>query len=273
MDAKLQPGQFYGETQKDRRVNGFILTETVYSSNLKTPKHSHQNPYFCAVLQGGYEENLGLHIRTCNPHTVIFHPTGEAHTDRFFSSGGRLLNVELKPRWLERARGHALILDGPANLSRGISAHLTSRLYCEFHTGDTASNLSMEGLVLELLAEASRRAPKDGECRIPAWLFRVDELLHEKLAESLSLASIAREAGVHPVHLARTFRRHHRCTVGEYLRRLRIEAAGRRLAISEEPLVEIALSLGFSDQSHFSRLFKQHTGLTPTRYKKIFQKR
>jgi len=73
---------------------------------------------------------------------------------------------------------------------------------------------------------------------------------------------------VHVVHLARVFRRFHGCTVGEYLRRLRIERAIEELRSTNKPLADIAGNSGFSDQSHFCRAFKLTVGMTPGQYRK-----
>ena len=133
---------------------------------------------------------------------------------------------------------------------------------------DSLSPLAMEGLALELMAEASREANGAPETTAPRWLLQVREQLHAQFAESLSLEEIARPAGVHPMHLIRTFRRHYGCTIGEYLRQLRVDFAARRLTASETPLAEIALEAGFSDQSQFTRTFKQITGLTPAQFRR-----
>src|SRR5260221_476491 len=82
-----------------------------------------------------------------------------------------------------------------------------------------------------------------------------------------------RHVGVHPVPLARTFRRVHRMTFAGYVRQVRIEFARRELAVSGAPLGDIAVAAGFCDQSHFSRLFKRYTGQTPAEYRLTFQPR
>jgi AraC family transcriptional regulator len=76
---------------------------------------------------------------------------------------------------------------------------------------------------------------------------------------------------VHPVYLACAFRRHYRSTVGEYVRRLRVEFACRELSATRAPLAQVALAAGFADQSQFSRTFKRVVGLTPTEYRKMFR--
>jgi len=74
-----------------------------------------------------------------------------------------------------------------------------------------------------------------------------------------------------PPSLARAFRRRYGCTVGEYVRRLRIEFACRELAGSEKPLASIAQNAGFFDQSHFSKTFKLLTGQSPAAYRKLLR--
>ncbi len=87
----------------------------------------------------------------------------------------------------------------------------------------------------------------------------------------LTLAAIASVVGMHPVYLAREFRKHFRCTVGQYQRRLRIESACLEISRSDTPLAEVAAAVGFYDQSHFSRTFKRITGLTPAEYRAVFR--
>jgi AraC family transcriptional regulator len=84
----------------------------------------------------------------------------------------------------------------------------------------------------------------------------------------VGLAEIAAEVGVHPVHLASTFRRYFHHTMGDYQRQLRVEFACRQLASGCASLGEIALAAGFADQSHFVRVFKRHLGITPGAYRK-----
>ena len=83
-----------------------------------------------------------------------------------------------------------------------------------------------------------------------------------------SLAELAAGVGVHPVTLARAFRRTFGCTIGEYLRRLRIERAAEQLATGTQPLAEIALAAGFADQSHFSNVFRRRVGMSPSAYRR-----
>lgn len=88
----------------------------------------------------------------------------------------------------------------------------------------------------------------------------------EAPGEELPLRRMARLAGFSPWHLVRCFKEATGMTPHAYLLASRL-SLGRRLLISGLPIAEAALQAGFSDQSHFSRLFKQHHGLTP----RVFQ--
>src|SRR5213078_427883 len=78
------------------------------------------------------------------------------------------------------------------------------------------------------------------ESHPPRWLEDVREYVHANFARRITLAAIGKAANAHPVHVAQTFRRHHQCTIGEYLRRLRIEFACRELASAQTPLAQVA---------------------------------
>ncbi len=120
---------------------------------------------------------------------------------------------------------------------------------------------------IEMLGETVRRCSTNGTHNPPRWLQQARDLLHGRFSENLTLAEVASAVGVHPVHLAQVFHKNYRCTVGDYMRRLRIEYACHELATSGKPIVDIALAAGFCDQSHFTRTFKRSTGVAPSQYR------
>jgi AraC family transcriptional regulator len=136
----------------------------------------------------------------------------------------------------------------------------------ELHAPDDVTPIALHGLLLELVAGLARSSERtrSGE---PSWLARVDELLEAGFDTPLSLVAIAAHAGVHPVHLARAYRRHRRRTIGDRIRELRLEQACRLLATTRDSVADIAYRCGFSDQSHLARLMRARLGRTPTRYR------
>ncbi len=133
----------------------------------------------------------------------------------------------------------------------------------------TSHPLAIEGVLLEILAESARAIGEGAGSNAPSWLRRVREAVEDSYLLAPSLAELASIAGVHPVHLSREFRKHYQSTIGEYIRKRRIEHASHLLANTETPLSEVALTCGFSDQSHFCAMFKTHTGLTPAKFRDL----
>jgi AraC family transcriptional regulator len=273
VEPRLLSGNFYGRILRKQSVAGLTVTETHYPPRLRLPPHRHEKAYFCLVLQGSYTENNGARSQACEPATLLFHPPQTAHADQLHRAPVRCCNVEMDDCWLARIRGYAELPACSVAFRGGAASQLALRLYHEVRAPDALSALTVEGLGLELLAEAFRRQPGTQPGLVPPWLARARALLHDRFRDRFSLSAIAKDVGVHPVHLAREFRRTFRCTVGEYLRRLRIEHARRRLATADAPLAEVAAEAGFFDQSHFTRTFKRQTGMTPAQARAVFRPR
>lgn len=273
MRINLSSGYFYGNVLERVLATDLTLTETSYAPALKLPAHNHESAYFCFVLEGGFSETYGKHSsRSCRKSTLVFHPAGETHSDRFYTDT-RCFNIQMNSQWFERALGHSRIINSPADFYDERLSNLATRLYREFREFDDFSALAIEGLMFEMMAEASRHSAGKFAPRPPRWLRQAREILDERFDESLTLSALSESVGIHPVHLAREFRRFYRCTVGEYVRKLRIDYACRRLLNSDASLAEVALAAGFFDQSHFARNFKSRIGMTPHEYRKVWKSR
>jgi AraC family transcriptional regulator len=249
------------------------MTESVYSPSFTIPRHSHEVPYFGLVLQGTYRETYEARTRECGPSTLLFHPAGELHAERHDDVVVRIFSIELPPAWRDLLPEHAAALHTPSCFRSGPLVRLALKLYAESQKDDSVAPLAIEGLMLELLAETCRKEAIPAESRTPRWLRQVRDLLNEHYSANLSLESIARSVNVHPAHLCRAFRRHFRCTPGDYVRQLRVERARQYLAESDTPLAEIAFLVGYSDQSHFTTAFKRLTGFTPSQFRKMSRER
>lgn len=247
---------------------GFTLTEGVHAGGSRLPWHYHDGPTLCFVLRGVFTETSGGERLMCTPDTLKVMPAGERHCDDFDRGDTRGLLVETDPERARFIRSHAPILDERVSFHGGLPAALARRVYHEFRQADDAAPLAIEGLLLELLAAVSRRQAEAVPTGAAPWLRETRDRLHADLAVRPSLAQLAAAAGVHPVTLARAFRRSFGCTVGEYLRRLRIERAADQLAGGDQPLAEIALAAGFADQSHFSNVFRRRVGMSPSVYRR-----
>jgi AraC family transcriptional regulator len=258
---------------KKSELNGFSLTEAVYPPKLRQSRHTHEIAHISFVLYGSYTERHPKQTASCKTSTLVFHPFGLTHALDFDNAETRIFTVEIKPRWLDYICDPPGILNRSAYFYGGLPVCLATRLFRESQRGGPISALAMEGLVLEMIAEATNASSARGERKNSRWLNRARDLIHAEFAQNLTIENIAKIAGVHPAHLARAFRQQTGYTIGEYVRRIRIEVTAHQLVSTNASLGEIAAAAGFSDQSHFSRTFKSYLGITPGEYRKARRSR
>lgn len=248
-------------------VGGLYLTETVHPPGYQIPLHAHHLQSLYLVLSGSVTEKLGRKSQAREAGDLVYTPSGELHSDRFHGRGGHCIMMELQPILAARVADYGRLPVRPMSF-HGQSAWLARRLYCEFKTSDSLSPLVLEGIGLELLAQICHEHSGPQKQYSMSKIDRVQELVDQRFAQTISLAEVAREVELHPVYLARLFRRRHHCSVGEYLRRRRIEFACLHLANSRKPLAEIACEAGFCDQAHLTRTFRTQLGCTPAEYRR-----
>jgi AraC family transcriptional regulator len=247
-------------------MGGFSLKEFSQPPFRRLPRHEHRDASICFVASGSYTERVGSTAWEVAPKAMVFKPASEYHEDQFGKLGGTCLLIEVSPERLRTIAPFSRVLEKPSLARNQRLSALGREIYREFTDPDACSPLAVEGLVLETIAEAARAKATDPS-RKAVWLRQALELIHDRFCESLTLSTVAGEIGMHPSHLARTFRRHYRSSIGAYVRRLRVDRAFRDLAETALSLSEIGLRLGFFDQSHFTRVFKQQTGLTPAQFR------
>jgi len=269
MELNLQKSVSGSRLLSQQEISGLRLVEEIYAAKTRVPNHSHELAVFCIGLNGACRELFAGRVRHYEALTVQFLPSYQSHTLDFPFIDTRAFSVEVSRPLLERAREYSLTLEHSIHCHGGVLAGLMMKLYREFRQKDDASPLAIEGLALEMLAAVSRDSCKSNEKHPPQWLERAVEMLRERFAEHLTITEVATTVGVHPVHLAREFRRFQRCTIGEYVRELRVQRACRELQTSKEPLAAIATATGFADQSHFCRTFKRLIGMTPAEYRSV----
>jgi len=111
--------------------------------------------------------------------------------------------------------------------------------------------------------------------KAPAWASSLKEMIQDQLDThmSLSLQQASEELEINPAYLSREFSKYFdNLSFGDYMRKMRIQKAIELMDATDYSLTEIAYLTGFSDQSHFNRIFKKQTGENPSTYKKNSQK-
>jgi AraC family transcriptional regulator len=241
------------------------LTSTAYPSRLRLTPHAHTAAFLLFVRDGGFLEQHGHRSERCDRFTCIFRPAYDEHANAFDDGGAVLTAIDVSPAWIARMR-EAGFAGERFHVRSPFIEQFADRLDAELTAPDNMSEMIIESLVTEVIVFASRFASKSCGGR-NAWPERARRLIEEEFAAPLSLGGIAAAVGVHPVHLARQFRASQGCTVGEYIRRVRVGFARRELVMTDKPIAEIAHSAGFFDQSQLTKTFKRVTGQTPAAYR------
>jgi AraC family transcriptional regulator len=261
----LRAGTFYGNVQSKRERCGAIFTDLNHWIPKKLPLHSHELPFFELLLDGHYGERYRCQDNQYGPFTLLFRPAGIPHQDEIGPNGVKLFEIEVRPSWNRRLQDCSAALDlGCDDRNGGELFWLGMKAFCEVQ--GASDDLTIESLLAELLGLAARLPSSEGK-RAPRWLGHVIEKLRSEHSERITLDDLSVEAGVHPVHLSRVFRKFVGEGIGEFVRRLRVQSACKQMLNPEIPMAEISLAAGFADQSHFTRCFRRITGMTPARFR------
>ncbi len=103
----------------------------------------------------------------------------------------------------------------------------------------------------------------------PDWLARVAKKIDGLFLQGPSVSAIAGELGIHPVYLARRFKDSFGSSITTRVRELRLQHAANLLRDTGQSLSSVAQNCGFTDQSHFCRVFRKTTGITPGAFRKL----
>jgi len=135
-------------------------------------------------------------------------------------------------------------------------------LQAEKHTQNPTENM---------LLDVYQKFLRHKSSKVPDWAKELKGIIQDHIDTnlSLSLKVISENLNVHPSYLSREFSKYFDdLSFGDYIRKLRIEKATTLLTGSQYSLAEIAYITGFSDQSHFNRIFKKNIGTTPSQYRR-----
>ncbi len=245
-------------------MQGTRLNRAEYPAGWTTPRHVHPKANVCIALAGAYTERWDGGEAHCEPTDLLLKPPGIEHDDTFGPQNLLCLNVELDDDIWEAFEDSCGPCAEPTMVRDLRLHHLGRRANLDLAGGTQLESLgSGREWSINLLIEFSMTHRRSQRVRMLPWHRRVRELLQDNVAHNPSLDELAQAVDVHPVYLAKRFRECFGCSVGEYRRQLRVHAAMTALAEGRRSLVDIATSLGFSDQSHFGRVFRRATGLSP----------
>lgn len=155
-------------------------------------------------------------------------------------------------------------------LEKGMIIYDALYSWAKYHEQDKHTWDPMEGLLLQIFNKFMRN--QLGRKKVPAWARQLKESIQDQVDTnfSLNLKELSRALSLNPSYISREFSKYFdSLSFGEYIRKQRVDKAVDLLHKGEISQAEIAYLTGFSDQSHFIRVFKKQMGMTPTEYKKL----
>jgi AraC family transcriptional regulator len=250
----LSRGQYWGETVSKHAANDVLLTLCHYAPEWHMPAHSHEQAGVFFLVRGDHEETDAQRRFTQPQLAGLWHDGGFRHEAVTGPKGMTGLNISISPE-----------------LRRDVECPSESRLV----EGPEAAYLGMRlALAVERQSEPEEIVERTWEFLglaagttgdSPEWVKKARERVRDEFRGPLSLAGLARMAAVHPVYLARCYRRSTGRSVSQHVQELRLGDALARIR-KGAPIGEAAIESGFSDQAHLSRIFARYLGVTPRRF-------
>ncbi|MEL7000291.1 MAG: AraC family transcriptional regulator [Pseudomonadota bacterium] len=153
--------------------------------------------------------------------------------------------------------------------------HFMEGIWRESIRGGRGASLMVDGLFMTLLGtldrlageDTTRKAKSTGSSMDPARLARVTDYVDANLERTIVIRELADIAGMSPFHFSRCFRAATNTSPHRFVIARRVDLGKRLLADPGLPLAQIAFACGFSNQSHFTKVFKEHVGVTPGTYR------
>lgn len=262
---------------KERQVLGGMDMLKARCSEHHYPPHSHDTFVIASFKDGAQKHRIAQKSGVAYPGTVMVIPPGEVHTGEganrqesweysaFYPTADSL--DQLADNLFGSVRGSldfgtSFLIEDPELARRLLDASEVA-LRSPSLVRRQEVVYSAFAMLMTRYGRRSRQAPAETvvEAPIRESLYFMEENFHLPLC----LGDIAECAGLSEFHFMRLFKSRMQTTVHQHLKQLRLNAAKAMLARGE-PISEVAASVGFYDQSHFTNSFRRVFGVTPKKY-------
>lgn len=224
------------------------------------------------VTQGAYEVSATRAGRDmtarCSAGTITFVSGDQRPHVRQIRGTADIVAMHFTREWLRYASIDPHDLHGRSPVEGSDTARvLAASMHAEVANGCATGRLYAESLSLTLLSFAYGHLPDStmrghGRLRGDAKQ-RLERYMREHMHRNLTLEELATRVGLQPRQFSHCFRQTFGTSPHRYLTELRLQEAASLLRCGEREIAEVALSVGFSGQSHFTTAFRRHFGFTP----------
>ncbi len=263
---KLEKEQYLGNTKKSFTASpGIAIIETEYQNKVFEGWHSHENAHITLFLKGGTTEKRKNRAERVGAGSLLFYHSDELHMNHDTLFPSRNINIEIEDRFLKELNiAEGFIEKSVRNAE--LTKFLILKMFRETIISDPFSGDTVKMLFSQLTDSFS---PLQHPKKIPYWVKSLEELLNDCWNENPNLQDLSKILQVSPITISKYFPRYFGCTLGEYMRRLKVSRSLPMIQLNKSTLTEIGFACGFSDQSHFTRTFKNQTGFLPKQFQQL----
>jgi AraC family transcriptional regulator len=268
----LNNGEHYGISQNVMNINGLTVINSSYYNQAACPLHYHQNAHFAFTINGRLTETHKKQKLYISPGDLMYNHSQESHSNSDYSKFVSALHIDISDSWFSKYEFKFGKIEGVHILKNPILKNLFINLYKEANLNDPYSSLTIESLMMQAMCEFMHEVTVNNSSA-PAWINQLRDLLHSNTNIALTLEKVAKIINIHPVYLCQQFPVYFHSSFGDYIRKIKIEKSVSLMMVNpHNSLTDIAYESGFSDQSHFIRLFRKYVGINPLAYRKILLK-
>ncbi|PXY45088.1 helix-turn-helix transcriptional regulator [Flavobacterium hydrophilum] len=263
---ELEKEKYLGNTKTIfSTTQGIAVVETEYQNKVYEGWHSHNNAHITLFLKGGTTEKRKNFNETVGPGSLLFYHSDEMHLNQDTLFPSRNINIEIEENLLKELQITEDIIEKSVENST-FTKFLILKIFKETLTADTFSSDNIKMLFSQLLQTHQHLNQYE---KSPYWVKSLNELLNDCWNENPNLKDLAQVLQLNPITISKHFPRYFGCTLGEYMRRIKINRSLSLIQSNQSNLTEISLECGFADQSHFIRTFKNQTGFLPKQFQKL----
>jgi len=239
--------------------NNIEIERVKIPPNFEFKNHSHCNSHICIIGGGSFEEVKGKKTFECKKQSIRISKPAANHEIYFGSEGAECIIIQLNKRFANlgcfgfRFKEDSFFSSDSQNIN-------------DFFNTQNINNTSPSGLEI-LLKKFLVISLNENELYEPDWLKEAKDIVDSNPSYSFDSSKIAEKVGVHRVHLSRSFSKYTGCTLHEYIILRKLHEAHKFLKEPDLNISAAAYEAGFSDQSHFNKIFKKYFNTNPKIYK------
>ena len=236
-----------------------------YPPGMRMKTHRHDVAQFSVLLAGQARETTRQGTFDSRPLLMEYKPADFCHANEFGADGALQLSININPDTY-CLREYFAVQEWRLKYGADMRKEWTL-LANKIARSKNASEDEMEMITADLLTALVKSDDRRADLRPPRWLVRAREAIIET---DKSTETIAADAGVHRVHLSRSFSRHFGQSISATRREARLARALRLLVHHGDRAGAASHAAGFSDQSHLTRSLRAACGLTPGALRSVF---